>query len=177
MHRKYLFANFRMSHNYRSYKDFVPKYLHGRPHSVIQHCLERISSSEKYSREDIVTTEQSSGLFSIRSNEKTHTVDFGQATGQPSCTCQDWTNWQVPCKHFFFLSSHLFLNGIGTGYLRNTWPVHTLAVTLSLWRVVFTHFLLLDHTACQWMITPQLKLKIHLVHLRLQGKRNYQKRR
>ena len=101
MHRKYLFANFRMSHNYRSYKDFVPKYLHGRPHSVIQHCLERISSSKKYSREDIVTTEQSSGLFSIKSNEKTHTVDFGQATGHPSCTCQDWTNWQVPCKHFF----------------------------------------------------------------------------
>ena len=101
MHRKYLFANFRMSHNYRSYKDFVPKFLHGRPHSVIQHCLERISSSKKYSREDITTTEHTRGLFSVRSNDKTYTVDFGQTTGHPSCTCQDWTNWQMPCKHFF----------------------------------------------------------------------------
>ena len=26
-----------ISHNYHSYRDFVPKCLHGRPHSVIQH--------------------------------------------------------------------------------------------------------------------------------------------
>ena len=55
--------------------------------------------------------------------------------------------------------------------------MHTLAETLSLWRRDFTRLLLMEHTACQQMITLQLKLKIHLVHLRLQSKRNCQKGR
>ena len=24
----------------------------------------------------------------------------------PSCTCQDWTNWHIPCKHFFTIFKH-----------------------------------------------------------------------
>ena len=35
MHRNYFFLKFSyMSHNYHSYKDFVPKYLRGRLHSA-----------------------------------------------------------------------------------------------------------------------------------------------
>ena len=50
-----------------------------------------------------MSTECNSGLFTIISNDKTHTIDFGKATGHPSCTCQDWINWQIPCKHFFVI--------------------------------------------------------------------------
>ena len=73
MHRKYLMHNFKMSGNYRSYKDFIPSYLQGRPPSVILLCLERIARSKKYSMEENKPT----GLFTIDSSGKTHTVDFG----------------------------------------------------------------------------------------------------
>ena len=48
MYRKYIFENFKMMSNYRQYKSFVPDYLHDRPRSVIKHCLERKSKSQKY---------------------------------------------------------------------------------------------------------------------------------
>ena len=32
-----------------------------------------------------------------------HTINFGKESGKPSCTCQDWTRHNVPCKHFFLI--------------------------------------------------------------------------
>ena len=39
MHKKYLLENFKMTTDYRQYKNFVPDYLHNRPRSAIKHCL------------------------------------------------------------------------------------------------------------------------------------------
>ena len=30
-----------------------------------------------------------------------HTTDFGVVSGEPSCSCKDWLNHKIPCKHFF----------------------------------------------------------------------------
>ena len=38
--------------------------------------------------------------------EKVHKVDFGNATGTPSCTCMDWAHYHIPCKHFFPIFNH-----------------------------------------------------------------------
>lgn len=100
-HHKYLYLNCRISDMYRSYNDFVPKYLQGRPRHVIIHCLDRKSGSRKYNEEDILTRDTLNGHFTIQSSKKVHTIDFGIVTGKPSCTCPDWLQWQMPCKHFF----------------------------------------------------------------------------
>jgi len=89
-----MFLNYQASPTYRSYK-----YLHGRPCQVILHCLDRKSNSRKYSEEDLLSRDSMKGIFTIAgSSGKVHTVDFGQETEQPACTCPDW---HFPCKHFF----------------------------------------------------------------------------
>ena len=30
-----------------------------------------------------------------------YTVNFGESSGEPSCSCFHWTKWNIPCKHFF----------------------------------------------------------------------------
>ena len=97
-HQKYLFLNYKQSSQYRSYKDFVPEYLHGRPRSTISHCLERRSKSLKYINEDITVIDEDKACFTVTgSSGKIHKVSFSD----PSCSCRDWTTFHLPCKHFF----------------------------------------------------------------------------
>ena len=96
--QKYLFQNYKQSSQYRTYKDFVPLYLHGRPHSTITHCLERRSKSMKYTTDDVRLVDNANGIFTVTgTNGKDHRVLFAA----PSCTCRDWITWHLPCKHFF----------------------------------------------------------------------------
>ena len=93
----------KQSAQYRSYKSFIPDFLHGRPRSVIFHSLERRSKSLKYTQEDVSTVDDE-GTFTVKgSNDKAHTVSFGSKSGNPtpSCTCRDWVEWHIPCKHFW----------------------------------------------------------------------------
>ena len=103
-HQKFLFKNYKQSSQYRSYKSFVPVYLHGRPHSTILHCLGRKTTLLKYSLSDTSIIDLDSGKFTVKgTTSEKHTVHFGTENEDhmPSCTCQDWTQWQLPCKHFF----------------------------------------------------------------------------
>ena len=97
-YQKYLFLNYKQSDMYRTYKSFVPSYLQGRPRSVILHCLERRSKALKYISSDVTVLDEATGKFEVKgSSKKHHTVFFED----PSCTCRDWTEWNLPCKHFF----------------------------------------------------------------------------
>jgi hypothetical protein len=100
-HQKYLYLNYQMSDTYRKYNDIVPDYLRGRPRHVIIHCLDRNSSSKKYTEDDILTKDVETGKFTIQGSGKVHSIDFGVASGSPTCTCADWLEWHIPCKHFF----------------------------------------------------------------------------
>lgn len=71
----------------------------GRPPLVIMHCMERMSKSRRYTKDEEKQLKDGCGTFHIESSGKTHT--FGAATGMPSSFCQDWFNWHIPCKHFF----------------------------------------------------------------------------
>ena len=107
-HQKYLFQNYKQSSQYRSYKSFVPEYLCGRPRSTILHCLERKTKALKYSSSDTGVIDLKNGQFTVKgTKQKTHTIDFGiqSKNHMPSCTCQDWTQWHLPCKHFFAIFS------------------------------------------------------------------------
>ena len=101
-YQKYLFENYKQSSQYRSYKAFVPEYLHGRPRSTILHCLDRRSKSLKYTSDDVHVVSEEEGIFAVKgSSGKDHTVSFGSGDKMPSCTCRDWVQWHMPCKHFF----------------------------------------------------------------------------
>ena len=66
---------------YRSYNDFVPVYLRGKPRSVVLHCLEWKTKSNRYDDDDIVSTDED-GVFKIKMK---HTVNLLQS----ACTCKD----------------------------------------------------------------------------------------
>ena len=103
-HRKYLYVNFSQTSQYRCYKDIVPGYLKDRPHSTIIHCLERKSKALKFSKDDIHELDTVHGIFTVMGSRGTaHTVSFSDLSsdGMPSCSCRDWTQHHLPCKHFF----------------------------------------------------------------------------
>ena len=102
-YQKYLFQNFKLTSFHRSYKTFVPSYLHDRPRDVILHCLDRKGSSCKFSDNDVDELENKIGEFQVHGKTRVHTVDLGQASGMPTCTCLDWIKHHIPCKHVCYL--------------------------------------------------------------------------
>ena len=119
IYHKYLFLYYKTSSFYRTYNDFVSRcgYLHGLPRQVILHCLERKSSCRKYDESNIISHDTVNGVFTIKGpSSKLHTINFGTTNGEPSCTCLDWIQWKLPCKHFFAV----FKFFDGTVYLNNT---------------------------------------------------------
>ena len=105
MYQKYLFENYQMSSNYRTYKNIVPEFLQDRPRNLILHCLERKQKSRKFCESDIQCTDEKSGMFNVMGTTTYH-IDFGVKSGKPSCTCKDWTRFNIPCKHFFAVFNH-----------------------------------------------------------------------
>ncbi len=101
MLQKYQKDNFAMSDSYRSYNEFVPEYLRGRPRSVILHCLTRIRKAEKFPKASIEQN-GTKGQFTVKTTSgKQHTLEFTNDENMPQCSCKDWTRWHIPCKHFF----------------------------------------------------------------------------
>lgn len=101
-YQKYLFLNYKQSSSYRSYKDFVPEYLHGRPRTTILHCLDRKANSCKYTNSDLEVVDSDKGIFTVNgSGDSKYTIDFGADKDMPSCGCADWKQWNLPCKHMF----------------------------------------------------------------------------
>ena len=95
-----------MSEIYRSYNSFVPEFLRGRPRGVITHCLQRMKKSQRFTKTDMEFRNEN-GLFQLKSHSgKVHVVDFGVMTNTPSCTCKDWIQYKIPCKHFFAVFEH-----------------------------------------------------------------------
>ena len=70
---------------YRLYNPaVVPSYLQGRPKPTILHCPDRPASGNKFTSSMVKTS--GSGNFEVQGNMKTHVVDFGLLSGEPSCT-------------------------------------------------------------------------------------------
>ena len=60
---------------------------------------------EKYCVEDdICECDEDDGIFIVKGRSRdNHKVNFGKEKGIPSCTCQDWIRYRVPCKDFFLV--------------------------------------------------------------------------
>ena len=87
----------------RRYGSEIPQYLHDRPRSFIDHCMERIQKAENSSQQVIQST-SAPGAFTVKvaNNQKvTHEVFMGNEATLPRCTCKDFQKTKWPCKHFF----------------------------------------------------------------------------
>ena len=104
--QKYQKENFAMSESYRSYNEFVPDYLKGRPRSVILHCLSRIRKADRFLKESVQQLDTSDQFRVESTSGKQHTVNFKHDDNMPECTCKDWIWWHIPCKHFFAVFNH-----------------------------------------------------------------------
>ena len=96
--------NVRMSGDFQSYREDIPHYLHGRPSSLIKHCLKRITSAEDIRATEI--TRINDLKFSVKSQAK-DTVYYTVNVGVPSCQCMDWKITKFPCKHMFAIFNNV----------------------------------------------------------------------
>lgn len=113
-----------MDPTYRPYTAHVPTCLQGRPRNVIIHCLTREEKARKtLVPGDITDIDTINGIFSVHGKSGyTHTMDFGTQTKKPSCTCQDWIRYNIPCKHFFIVcmtKGEWGWNSLPQDYLKN----------------------------------------------------------
>ena len=101
-YRKYVFLNFKQSDQYRCYNELVPIYLQGRPREVIIHCLDRKANSAKFCIDDVTEADTKEGKFAIiGSKGQKYNIYFGNKETPPSCSCPDFVEWNMPCKHYF----------------------------------------------------------------------------
>ena len=110
MLRKYQKQNIATSGYYRSYNDFVPKYLRERPWAVILHCLSRIKKASKFRKESVKETGEAGTFLVTSPSGKLHEVKISNGSGLPECTCKDWTRWHISCKHLFAIFTHTSWN-------------------------------------------------------------------
>ena len=108
----------------------VPEYLHGKPPSVVKHCLIRKTKSNKYT-EDAVKQAEMPGEFHVIKDAKKHTVNFGTSDNSTlACSCKDWKKWHIPCKHFLLYFAG-YLGGIGIICHLNIETVHIYPPTIQ----------------------------------------------
>ena len=74
---------------------------------TILHCLQRLASSNKSLQGDVIEVTPNCGQFEVKGSKGKQTVDFGDHSREPRCTCKDWLTHHLPCiKHFFAISWH-----------------------------------------------------------------------
>ncbi|XP_053405313.1 uncharacterized protein LOC123553026 [Mercenaria mercenaria] len=89
---------------YKKYASEVPRFLHCKPKLLVDHCLDRlptsdhpaVSSAEEVGQKRFKVTSYDSG--------RVYEVDLSQAL--PRCSCKDWFNTHWPCKHML----HVMMN-------------------------------------------------------------------
>ena len=80
----------------------LPEFLRNRPRRVIDHVMERITSSYEICTDDITVHSYKEGEFLVncRRSDVEYKVHFGNDEIIPHCECEDWSRTMLPCKHF-----------------------------------------------------------------------------
>ena len=108
---RYLENNARLYSQYRQYHHEMPHYLHDRPTSLVDHCLERLVSAAEIEKECIQVTDEERGSFKVKGQDPNtpgcwYNVSFGDDKTMPHCECADWEKNRLPCKHFLAVFRH-----------------------------------------------------------------------
>ena len=89
--------NTRCSSSYRKYNESIPPFLHNRPRQFVDHCKDRLVSSESIQETSI---NRDADVYIISSHGRKYRLSFGDPETMPFCECKDWDRFQLPCKHF-----------------------------------------------------------------------------
>nr|XP_054773909.1 uncharacterized protein LOC129282002 [Lytechinus pictus] len=103
--QRYLRSNIRCSSSYGKLNTALPAYLRDRPLDLVTHIIAR-SPVPSLLTDNVVQLEN--GTFTVL-NEKGrhHSVGLGNEIVFPSCTCSDWLQHWLPCRHFLAVFHHL----------------------------------------------------------------------
>ena len=133
----------------------LPDYLRDKPRNIILRCLDRMARSQKLTASNIIDKDQEKGIFEImKSSGAKYRISFGNHNPEsmPSSTCQDWTNWHIPHKHFFIIFKRRAAwqwSNLPPSYF----TAHTCQLTLRLWTSI-----LMDLLFSIWMTMMSLML-------------------
>ena len=98
---RYVELNTRFSGGYKRYNLTMPKYLHNKPRPFLNHCEKRMKYASEIQLEHV--REEGGGNFKVQSqtNEVWYNLSFGSENVMPRCSCPDFCQTGMLCKHFF----------------------------------------------------------------------------
>lgn len=103
--------NTRCSEGYRRYNSEVPKYLYNKPRLFLNHCRQRLTHAGDVQLQHIKIVDDGtqSGNFQVQSQSESkiwYNLSFGARDIMPKCSCPDFSQTGLPCKHFFAIFNH-----------------------------------------------------------------------
>ena len=100
--------NTRCIDQYRRYNTNVPKYLHNKPHQLLEHWMKQITSAEEFQLGEIKEVDNQCGVFEIKAQSKDRWYNLSSSSGDimPNCECLYFGRNGLPCKHFFAVFNH-----------------------------------------------------------------------
>lgn len=98
---RYIRLNVQCLDTARKYNENVPSFLRNRPRNFVQHCIQRLPPCVSHiESSDIVG--DGSGSFSVKSADSGKIYSVVICSGSeplPNCSCPDWAERHLPCKH------------------------------------------------------------------------------
>ena len=103
--------NQRYSGEFKLYNHGLPKWLHNLPHTFVDHVRMPLDGSLFIPREAIqVVNSNGATTFSVNNESDKSTymykVYFGDDNNMPLCSCRDWAQHHLPCKHMCAIFHH-----------------------------------------------------------------------
>ncbi|XP_042288518.1 uncharacterized protein si:dkey-31c13.1 isoform X2 [Thunnus maccoyii] len=99
-YQRYIEFNAKCSSDYRVYSQNVPPYLRDKPRIVAEHIMTRHQESLIFTEGQVTSAGEASFKVNSQTTPQQYSVSFGSESRMPSCTCKDWQENLLPCKHF-----------------------------------------------------------------------------
>ncbi|XP_029934407.1 uncharacterized protein LOC115378326 isoform X2 [Myripristis murdjan] len=99
-YQRYIELNAKCSSSYQVYSQNVPPYLRDKPRIIAEHIMTRHQESLIFTEGQVTSAGEDSFKVSSQTAPQQCTVSFGSESRMPSCTCKDWQENLLPCKHF-----------------------------------------------------------------------------
>ena len=127
LYQRYVELNIRYSDEYKKYQRQLPAYLKNGPKNIIDHLLMEKEAADHAMMRSVKPinrtcyTGKSSDLTELKKKE--YVVDFGNEQLYCSCTCPDFKNNRMICKHFFAATeeNHRTFNDISQLFTDHVW--------------------------------------------------------
>ncbi|OCT81634.1 hypothetical protein XELAEV_18028457mg [Xenopus laevis] len=104
LYKKYIQLNVQSSEHYRRYSKDIPSFLKSRPRDFVLHVMKRYCTA--LNKKDVTTVDDKDGIFKVKSESGDAEYLIHLNGPVPSCTCEDFTHFLLPCKHICCIFQH-----------------------------------------------------------------------